>query len=94
MQKGPKADVDLNNVTMRMAMDVTGIVGFAKDFKTTEALDDPATDETFETLKAGICAHSTVHALLAAAMACTCHNVLSTSVHHEEMQRFDNLCTD
>lgn len=34
-------------------MDVTGLVGFAKDFGTTESFDDEATDETFEVLKAG-----------------------------------------
>ena len=51
--KGPAADVDLNNITMRMAMDVTGLVGFNKDFGTCKILDDEETDETFEILKAG-----------------------------------------
>lgn len=35
------------------AMDVTGVVGFAKDFGTCKTLDDSQTDDTFELLKSG-----------------------------------------
>jgi hypothetical protein len=44
---GSQEDVDVNNVTLRLAMDVTGLVGFAKDFGTTRTFSDTGTDELF-----------------------------------------------
>ena len=37
----------MNNVTLRISLDVTGIVGFAKDFKTCSSFKDAGTDELF-----------------------------------------------
>jgi fatty acid synthase len=55
---GPKDAVDMNNVFMRYAMDITGVVGFAKDFRATAAVPgaaaDPATDSLFECLRDGM----------------------------------------
>lgn len=50
---GPEADLDMNNITMRYSMDVTGLVGFAKDFGTCRSFDDADTDELFDILRAG-----------------------------------------
>ena len=50
---GEEEALDVNNVTLRISMDVTGIVGFNKDFKTTEDFHDIKTDATIENLKAG-----------------------------------------
>lgn len=50
---GPTADMDINNITMRYAMDVTGLVGFAKDFATCRTFDDAETDELFDILRGG-----------------------------------------
>ena len=50
---GGEEALDVNNVTLRISMDVTGIVGFNKDFKTTEDFHDIKTDATIENLKAG-----------------------------------------
>ena len=50
---GHCTDVDINNVTMRYAMDVTGLVGFAKDFGTCKAFNDAGTDEIFDLLREG-----------------------------------------
>ena len=50
---GPEAAVDINNITMRYSMDVTGLVGFAKDFGTCRTFDDAKTDELFDILRAG-----------------------------------------
>lgn len=52
-QLGPGTDFDVNNITMRYAMDVTGLVGFAKDFGTCRTFDDADTDELFDILRAG-----------------------------------------
>jgi hypothetical protein len=60
MAAGPRADVDMNNIFMRYAMDVTGLVGFAKDFKVTGSMDDHKTDELFEVLRTGA-AHACLH---------------------------------
>jgi fatty acid synthase len=51
---GPCTDVDVNNMFMRYAMDITGVVGFAKDFGTTGALVDAETDSLFDTLRDGM----------------------------------------
>jgi hypothetical protein len=51
--RGPEADIDINNICMRFSMDVTGLVGFAKDFGTCRTFNDSKTDEVFEVLKAG-----------------------------------------
>ena len=45
--------VDVNNITLRISMDVTGIVGFAKDFRTTCSFHDEKTNATIENLKSG-----------------------------------------
>ena len=50
---GEEKPLDLNNVTLRISMDVTGIVGFNKDFHTTTNLHDAETEATIENLKAG-----------------------------------------
>ena len=52
-QLGPETAVDINNITMRYSMDVTGLVGFAKDFGTCRTFDDAKTDELFDILRAG-----------------------------------------
>ena len=39
---------------MRYAMDITGVVGFAKDFETSKVLADTATDGLFEVLRDGM----------------------------------------
>lgn len=52
-EAGPTMDVDMNNMFMRYAMDVTGLVGFAKDFKVTCTLSDSKTDSLFENLRTG-----------------------------------------
>ena len=46
-QLAPHDDVDINNVTLRYALDVTGLVGFAKDFGTARSFSDAGTDELF-----------------------------------------------
>jgi fatty acid synthase len=55
---GAEAPMDVNNVFMRYAMDITGVVGFGKDFGATAALAaaaaDPATDSLFECLRDGM----------------------------------------
>ena len=43
----PGAELDMNNVTLRISLDVTGIVGFAKDFRTCSSFKDAGTDELF-----------------------------------------------
>lgn len=43
----PGEEVDVNNVTLRLALDITGLVGFAKDFGTTRSFSDSGTDELF-----------------------------------------------
>lgn len=48
---GPAAAIDINNVTMRFAMDVTGLVGFGKDYKTCSTFDDAHTDGLFDILR-------------------------------------------
>lgn len=50
---GSHIDIDINNVTMRYAMDVTGLVGFAKDFGTCKTFNDASTDEIFDLLREG-----------------------------------------
>ena len=39
---------------MRFAMDITGVVGFAKDFETSKVLSDSATDGLFDVLRDGM----------------------------------------
>lgn len=51
---GPDADVDVNNMYMRFAMDITGVVGFAKDFGVTASLADSDTDSLFDVLRDGM----------------------------------------
>lgn len=51
---GPATDVDVNNMYMRFAMDITGVVGFAKDFGVTKSLTDTATDSLFDVLRDGM----------------------------------------
>lgn len=51
LQAGPDTDIDINNVTMRFAMDVTGLVGFGKDYKTCHTFNDAGTDELFDILR-------------------------------------------
>ena len=43
----PGAELDMNNVTLRISLDVTGIIGFAKDFRTCSSFKDAGTDELF-----------------------------------------------
>ena len=43
----PGTELDMNNVTLRIALDVTGLVGFAKDFQTCASFKDSGTDELF-----------------------------------------------
>lgn len=43
----PGTELDMNNVTLRIALDVTGMVGFAKDFQTCASFKDTGTDELF-----------------------------------------------
>jgi hypothetical protein len=43
----PGAEVDMNNVTLRISLDVTGLVGFGKDFKTCASFSDSGTDQLF-----------------------------------------------
>lgn len=47
----PGEEVDVNNVTLRLALDITGMVGFAKDFGTTRSFSDAGTDELFYILQ-------------------------------------------
>ena len=56
---GADAPIDMNNVFMRYAMDITGVVGFAKDFAATSSVGagpcaDPGTDSLFECLRDGM----------------------------------------
>ena len=55
---GAGSPIDMNNVFMRYAMDITGVVGFAKDFRATASVGahcaDPATDSLFECLRDGM----------------------------------------
>jgi hypothetical protein len=51
---GPEADIDINNVMMRFTMDVTGLVGFAKDYQTCVNIYDAKTDDFFEVLRTGV----------------------------------------
>ena len=39
---------------MRFAMDITGVVGFAKDFETSKVLSDSATEGLFDVLRDGM----------------------------------------
>lgn len=48
---GPDTDMDMNNLTMRYTMDITGLVGFSKDFATCHSFDDAQTDELFDILR-------------------------------------------
>ena len=48
---GPAADIDINNVAMRFALDVTGLVGFGKDYQTCKNFGDAATDDLFDVLR-------------------------------------------
>ena len=48
---GPECEVDVNNLAMRFAMDVTGIFIFAKDFGTARSFNDSNTDELFVIMK-------------------------------------------
>ncbi|CAL8465333.1 g4868 [Coccomyxa elongata] len=48
---GPGCEVDVNNLAMRFAMDVTGIFIFAKDFGTARSFNDSNTDELFVIMK-------------------------------------------
>lgn len=50
----PGTAFDINNVTMRYAMDITGLVGFAKDFGSCKAFNDTDTDELFNILRAAM----------------------------------------
>ena len=43
--------LDMNNITMRIALDITGLVGFAKDFETCNTFKDADTDELFNIVK-------------------------------------------
>ena len=71
---GPDADLDINNVTMRFAMDVTGLVGFAKDYETCSTFDDACTDDLFDILRKGLlfpedrakCKNEDCHVLISA----------------------------
>ena len=47
----PGTELDMNNVTLRISLDVTGLVGFAKDFQTCDTFMDAGTDELFEIIK-------------------------------------------
>ena len=78
----PGAEVDMNNVTLRISLDVTGLVGFAKDFQTCASFSDSGTDELFtiiqkseisthismEWVSAGL--HSALHGAKAGLHAC------------------------
>lgn len=63
---GPGCEVDVNNLAMRFAMDVTGIFIFAKDFGTARSFNDSNTDELFVIMKhckrccTPICSHSCI----------------------------------
>jgi len=52
-QAGPQTDIDINNVMMRYTMDVTGLVGFAKDYQCCVHMDDAKTDDFFDVLRSG-----------------------------------------
>ena len=71
---GEEQALDLNNVTLRISMDVTGIVGFNKDFQTTNNFHDAETDATIENLKAGQHPCCLAHSLCAVheAQSCLC----------------------
>ena len=47
----PGTELDMNNVTLRISLDVTGLVGFAKDFQTCDTFMDAGTDELFDIIK-------------------------------------------
>ncbi|BDA50154.1 Cytochrome P450 3A13 [Coccomyxa sp. Obi] len=51
LKLAPGEELDINNVTLRFAMDVTGLVGFAKDYGTTRSFSDTGTDELFYILQ-------------------------------------------
>ncbi len=48
-------ELDMNNVTLRIALDVTGMVGFAKDFRTCASFKDSGTDELFTIIQKSGC---------------------------------------
>ena len=48
----PGSELDMNNVTLRISLDVTGLVGFAKDYQTCGTFMDVGTDELFDIIKA------------------------------------------
>ena len=47
------ADVDINNVALRYAMDVTGMVCFGAAFGTAATFDDSHTNDLFAVLRGG-----------------------------------------
>ena len=51
----PGTELDMNNVTLRIALDVTGMVGFAKDFRTCASFQDSGTDELFTIIQKSGC---------------------------------------
>ena len=51
----PGTELDMNNVTLRIALDVTGMVGFAKDFQTCASFQDSGTDELFTIIQKSGC---------------------------------------
>lgn len=48
------ADVDVNNVALRYAMDVTGMVCFGAAFGTAATFDDSHTNDLFAVLRGGV----------------------------------------
>ena len=53
------SDVDINNLALRYAMDVTGAVCFGVEFGTADAFDDSHTNDLFAVLRGG--AHGLLH---------------------------------
>ena len=70
----PGAEVDMNNVTLRISLDVTGLVGFAKDFETCASFSDSGTDELFTIIQKGeVSSHISMEWGPQCGLACTLH---------------------
>ena len=92
-QLGPNGDFDINNLTMRYSMDVTGLVGFAKDFGTCRTFDDASTDELFDILRAGELIAAPARCLLDDSRICRSTNAVLQGCN-STLARLPPNCTD
>ena len=51
--RGPEVVVDIDNAASRITLDVIGRVGFDKDFRATETLDNIEINRAFDLMTAG-----------------------------------------